>query len=76
MAPPSPAPEEKAKRVRELLSSYYGAEGGDGTLHDDGSTANAQGSEGRAAASPPAPRVAGLDSPNFEADRCAVESAP
>jgi len=85
--PPSPAPslggggghpnaEEKAKRVRSLLSSYYGAGdaggGGDGvSLHDDyGNAAPALAVQtGNKRGSPQAGRAAGLDSANFDVDR-------
>ncbi len=85
--PPSPAPssggaghpnaEEKAKRVRSLLSSYYGAGdaggGGDGgSLHDDfgGNAAPSPAVQtGNKRGSPHAGRVAGLDAANFDVDR-------
>ena len=83
--PPSPAPspgggghpnaEEKAKRVRSLLSSYYGAGdagGGDaGSLHDDYGNAAPPVAvpTGNKRGSPQAGRVAGLDSANFDVDR-------
>ena len=76
MAPPSasaPA-EEKAKRVRDLLSSYYGSSGADGgsdgSVHDDSPARSGQGAQGRRAVKPVTPRAAGLDSSQFDVDKC------
>ena len=74
-----PNAEEKAKRVRSLLSSYYGAAGagggGDGgSLHDDPGDAGAQqAAPAGMRGSPQANRVAGLDAANFDVDRWRIQ---
>ncbi len=65
-----PNAEEKAKRVRSLLSSYYGAADGGadgGSLHDD--FGNGASPQQQVRGSPQANRVAGLDSASFDVDR-------
>ena len=71
----NPNAEEKAKRVRSLLSSYYGAGGADsadgGSLHDDfgNGAPRAFVPAGGVRESPRENRVAGLDSASFDVDR-------
>ena len=71
----SAAAEEKAKRVRDLLSSYYGSTGADegdnGSVRDESPGRGRLGPQNRRAVPPAAPRVAGLDSTDFDVDRCA-----